>query len=74
MKSEDFVEFENTVKYQDDKAWLFNVACIIFDQMRLVELKEEQEQINKRMFQGDRANYALEVPYLTDEEIHFAAA
>lgn len=73
MKSQDLIQFEEAIKDQEDKDWLLNVALIVFDQMRLVEIKEEMEKINKRMYKGDRANYALDVPILDDEEIHWAA-
>jgi len=75
MKSDTLIEFEKQIldKEEADKDWLFNVARIVFDQMRLVELKEETELINGRMYKDDRANYALEVPLISDEEIHFAA-
>ncbi len=73
MKSQELIDFEEQIKAEDNKEWLYNVALIVFDQMRLVEIKEEAAKIDERMFKGDRANYALEVPALDDEEIHFAA-
>lgn len=73
MKSQDLVDFENEINYSMDKIKLINVAKIIFDKMRIVQLKNEIGQLEDGMFEGDRADYCFDIPPFDDEEVHQAA-
>jgi hypothetical protein len=73
MKSKDLIDFESEINYSEDIDRLMHMAMIIFDKMRIVELRDEIEKLENRMYEGTRADYCFDVPPFEDDEIHLAA-